>query len=363
MGKSSEYIKQRDKELRVKVRELIGTLPIYAKDFLNEKAEQNPNTARAYARDLQTFFQYLLDYSPDLKGLPVKDIPMEVLEQLSFQDINEYQNYLDINHPEVSGEVSLENSKKAIARKMSSVRGLYHFLVAHDFIRNDPTTGAIKQKFKNDDHVITRLTIEEVREYLRIIYETDIGSDFQRKKLEHTRLRDYALLYLLLHTGIRVSECVALDLKDLNFRENSLIVVRKGQKEQRLYYNDDVQLALLDYIENERPNYATDDEPALFLSIQRRRMGARAIQNMVKKYAEEIGTNKHITPHKMRSTYGTALYNETGDIRLVADVLGHANVNTTVKHYAAIEEEHRKKAAMIKPYDNVKISKKKFFEK
>ena len=86
-------------------------------------------------------------------------------------------------------------------------------------------------------------------------------------------------------------------------------------------------------------------ENALFLSTRRTRMGVQAIENMVKKYARQVTPNKKITPHKLRSTYGTALYKETGDIYLVADVLGHKDVNTTRKHYASVGDEQRRKAA------------------
>ena len=102
-------------------------------------------------------------------------------------------------------------------------------------------------------------------------------------------------------------------------------------------------------------NYITGDreastplsghEQALFLSTQRKRMGVQAVENMVKKYARQVTPNKKITPHKLRSTYGTSLYKETGDIYLVADVLGHKDVNTTKKHYAAIDDNRRRKAA------------------
>ena len=86
-------------------------------------------------------------------------------------------------------------------------------------------------------------------------------------------------------------------------------------------------------------------ENALFLSMQNRRITVRAVENLVKKYASNVTSLKKITPHKLRSTYGTALYQETGDIYLVADVLGHKDVNTTRKHYAAIEDSNRRKAA------------------
>lgn len=93
------------------------------------------------------------------------------------------------------------------------------------------------------------------------------------------------------------------------------------------------------------------DEKALFLSLKRKRMSVRSVEYMVKKFSSESVAGKKISPHKLRSTYGTALYNQTSDIRLVADVLGHKDVNTTITHYAAIDEEHRRRAAEVRPYD------------
>ena len=86
-------------------------------------------------------------------------------------------------------------------------------------------------------------------------------------------------------------------------------------------------------------------EDALFLSLQKKRMDVRSVQNLVKKYARVITPLKNISPHKLRSTFGTNLYNETGDIYLVADVLGHSDVNTTRRHYAAMSDENRRVAA------------------
>ena len=164
---------------------------------------------------------------------------------------------------------------------------------------------------------------------------------------EKTKNRDLAILTLLLGTGIRVSECVGLDIQDVDFKNNGVRVTRKGGNEMVVYFGEEVENALKTYLYTTRKNTEPlpGHENALFLSTQRRRMGVQAVENMVKKYAKEITPNKKITPHKLRSTYGTALYKETGDIYLVADVLGHKDVNTTRKHYAAIDENRRRQAA------------------
>ena len=168
----------------------------------------------------------------------------------------------------------------------------------------------------------------------------------QLKYHNKTKLRDIALLTLLLGTGIRVSECVGLDIADVDFKNNGIKIRRKGGYETVIYFGGEVADALYDYLEKRYHVIPLEGhENALFLSMQNRRITVRAVENLVKKYASNVTGLKKITPHKLRSTYGTALYQETGDIYLVADVLGHKDVNTTRKHYAALEDSRRRMAA------------------
>ena len=168
----------------------------------------------------------------------------------------------------------------------------------------------------------------------------------QQKYHERTKTRDLALLTLMLGTGIRVSECVGLNIDDIDLKNNGIKVHRKGGAEVIVYFGTEVRDALCDYLEERNGITAVaGHEEALFLSLQNKRISVRAVENLVKKYSKLVTNLKNITPHKLRSTYGTSLYRETGDIYLVADVLGHKDVNTTRKHYAAIEDDRRRKAA------------------
>ena len=137
------------------------------------------------------------------------------------------------------------------------------------------------------------------------------------------------------------------DIDDVDFKNDGITVTRKGGNQMVVYFGDEVRNALENYLETSRAATTTlsGHENALFLSTQRKRIGVQAVENMVKKYAKQVTPNKKITPHKLRSTYGTNLYKETGDIYLVADVLGHKDVNTTKKHYAAIDDSRRRMAA------------------
>ena len=199
---------------------------------------------------------------------------------------------------------------------------------------------------KIHEKAIVRLDVDEVAQLLDEVESGESLTTRQQMYHQRTKTRDLALLTLLLGTGIRVSECVGLDLDDVDFKNNGIKVHRKGGAEVIVYFSDEVMEALISYIEERRMIHPVEGHTnALFLSLQNKRITVRAVENLVKKYSKLVTNLKNITPHKLRSTYGTSLYRETGDIYLVADVLGHKDVNTTRKHYAAIEDERRRQAA------------------
>ena len=201
---------------------------------------------------------------------------------------------------------------------------------------------------KIHDKNIIRLDVNEIARLLDEVESGDKLTKHQRVYHEHTRVRDLALISVLLGTGMRVSECVGLNLTDIDFENNGLRIVRKGGNESILYFGDEVEQALRDYLEQRKQILPLEGhEDALFLSLKKSRLTVRAVENLVKKYAQTVTQLKNISPHKLRSSYGTELYNETGDIYLVADVLGHKDVNTTRKHYAQIEDSRRRSAANV----------------
>ena len=225
------------------------------------------------------------------------------------------------------------------------MRSFYSYYFKHEMIKTNPTV--LIDMPKIHEKAIVRLDADEVA--LLLDYVEHCGDTLTGQKkayYEKTKERDLALITLLLGTGIRVSECVGLDLEDLDFKNNAVKVTRKGGNEMFVYFGPEVEKALMSYLTvREKIVPVSGHEHALFYSTQRKRIGIQAVENLVKKYAREVTTAKKITPHKLRSTYGTALYQETGDIYLVADVLGHKDVNTTRKHYAAIDDARRRQAA------------------
>ena len=197
------------------------------------------------------------------------------------------------------------------------------------------------------EKAIIQLDPDEVANLLDHI--ENYGNQLTGVQLYHynkQKYRDIAMITLLLGTGVRVSELVGLNIGDVDFKNNGIRILRKGGNEMIVYFGTEVEQALKDYLEISRTAITpvAGHEEALFLSGQRKRISVDAVEKMVKKYASAISV-KTITPHKLRSTYGTALYRETGDIYLVADVLGHSDVNTTKKHYAKLSDERRRSAS------------------
>lgn len=339
------YHQKNNTENTLKLRELLKTLPPFAKDYFRSiESTTSSKTRISYAYDIRIFFRFLTEENPVYKNKEITDFTLNDLEQLSPLDIEEYQEYLKVYDTQHTRPTT--NSERGLARKMSALRSFYGYFFKRQLIEKNPSL--LVDMPKLHDKAIVRLDIDEVALLLDLI---DNGDDSmtpkQRSYFEKTRTRDLAIVTLLLGTGIRVSECVGLDIEDVDFKNNGIKVTRKGGSEMVVYFGEEVEDALKSYIYNTRVHIAAapGHEHALFYSTQRRRMGVQAIENMVKKYAQMITPNKKITPHKLRSTYGTALYKETGDIYLVADVLGHKDVNTTKKHYAAIDEDRRRKAA------------------
>lgn len=341
MGNLS-YHEQTDKENILKLRELIKTLPPFCGDFFRGIEPRTSSRTRiAYAYDLHVFFDFLHKENPALARLEINNMNLEHLEQLSVSDFEEYMEYLKYRFNEKKQEVM--NKERGIMRKISSLKSFYNYYYRNERIKNN--SAALVQLPKLHEKEIIRLDVDEVALLLDEAEQGENLTDKQKGYHRKTKLRDLALLTLLLGTGIRVSECVGLNIQDVDFKNGGIRIYRKGGKEVTVYFGTEVEDALLDFLEErDRILPEAGHEDALFLSLQRKRMAVRSVENLVKKYARIISPLKTITPHKLRSTYGTNLYRETGDIYLVADVLGHSDVNTTKRHYAALEDERRRSA-------------------
>ncbi len=339
---SMSYHDELNKKNIMHLRELLDTLPPFCGQYFRGMQEYISSRTRiAYAYDIRVFFEYLHDSNPIFKKTPIKEYPLEILDQITRLDIEEYLEHCTYYTKDGKEYMNDERGK---SRKLASLRSFYNYFYRNEMIEKNPA--ALVPMPKLHEKEIVRLDPDEVAILLDTVENGDKLTKKQLQYHEKTKIRDIALLTLLLGTGIRVSECVGIDIQDIDFNNNGIKIRRKGGYEAVIYFGSEVETALLDYLEQREHIIPVDGhENALFLSMQNKRITVRAVENLVKKYSSLVTNLKKITPHKLRSTYGTSLYKETGDIYLVADVLGHKDVNTTRKHYAALEEDRRRMAA------------------
>lgn len=339
---ADDYFRQRDYNNMLKLRRLRRELPPFCDDFFRGIENTTSLLTRVgYAYDLRIFFDFLINIIDKFEDRSARDLTINDLDKITLDDLEffvENLSYYSYNGKEYS------DNERAKARKIATIRSFFKYFYNKSLLEKD--IAAKIRMPKLHDKPIIRLDVDEVADLLDVVdgsVDNDAFNPHQKKYLEHTKIRDTAILTLMLGTGIRVSECVGLNLADIDFRNNAFTVTRKGGNKTILYFSDEVAETLSAYMEY-RVKIVVDTS-ALFLSMQNKRISVRAVQLMVKKYSSVVTPLKKITPHKLRSTYGTNLYQETGDIYVVADVLGHKDVNTTKKHYAALSEDIRKNAA------------------
>ncbi len=340
----STYFDERNEKNIAAIDKLLRELPDFAWEFnVGISMRTTPLTRLGYLRDIRVFCDYLVKRRFGKKT--VKDISVSDLDRLTPTDVEAYIDYLSAYTLDGKKYSCKDYAKE---RKVSSLRALFKYFYKKEKLSSDIMSKVDSPK----THLkpIVRLDVDEVVE---ILDEAENGENLTgRQKAFHkkTSVRDEAMLSLFLGTGIRISECVGLNRDDVNFNDNSFVVTRKGGDSAILYFSDEVANSLkryLDWLDGEIAEKTpfglrVTDKDALFVSSKGTRITPRAVEMMVKKYASVTTPFKRITPHKLRSTYGTNLYRETHDIFVVADVLGHKDVNTTRKHYAAMSEDIRR---------------------
>lgn len=341
------YAEEMQKKEIVRLRGIQKDLPPFTKQFFRGIANRlSTKTMLSYAYDLRVFFSYIYQEHEELANISVEDLSLSDLEKITSEDIDGYLEYLsyytrpDYKNPDIMIEIT--NSEKGKARKLATVRSMYHFFCKREKINKNPAIVVDVPRVKQKP--IVRLVGDELPNFLDTVEQGRCDKNQKGTRNKQYIKRDTALVTLLLGTGMRVSECVGIDITDFDFTENSVCVRRKGGNEAILFFNEEVAKAVLDYLDERRDAKTKEEnEKAFFLSNQGKRLCVRRVQILIKEYAETM-TGKKITPHKLRSTFGTNLYQETGDIYLVATILGHNDVNTTKRHYAQIEESQRRKA-------------------
>ncbi|MDR0840897.1 MAG: tyrosine-type recombinase/integrase [Christensenellaceae bacterium] len=335
----SEY-----KKTMLKLRELLAELPPFCAEFFRGIEHETLVRSRyAYAIDFRTFFTFLIQ-EPEFSTDSIRSLTLPDLDRVTVSTVESYLSYISFYNDDANNEVL--NGERAKKRKLSSLRALYKYFCKKEKLKTNAPSLVDLPVVR--DKAIVRLEPDEVANLLDIVQEGEGLSETQKRYHKRTQVRDLAILTLFLGTGIRISELVGINMDDVNFSANEFTILRKGGKQDILVFGEEARAALLAYmLEREGISPQPGHEEALFLSLQNKRITVRAVENLVQKYARLATPLKKISPHKLRSTYGTMLYRETGDIYLVADVLGHKDVNTTRKHYAAVSEDRRRIAAKV----------------
>jgi integrase/recombinase XerC len=288
------------------IKEHLESQPMILKDYMLSIKKKTSSTRKAYLRYLIQYVDYM--ESQNIKLTDV--IPMY---------IDRYIEY-----------ISEGNGPCIVNAKLSAVISFYNFLEENGLVQKNPCPPSKKLKVDEKETVVY-MTEREVRK---------IKSNVTYNQ---NSVRDNCIVTLGIATGLRVSAIVNIDIEDIDFDNKTIKVIEKGDKERIVYIGDNTINSIKQWIEVRRKKIGTDSG-ALFISNKNKRISVRRVEEMIQAASQNI--DKHITPHKMRSTCAMKLYNKTGDIYLTAQQLGHKNIKNTMI-YAKSTEEKRREAALI----------------
>lgn len=331
---------------RVELEKRIIHMPWYVEQFINYKLpDLSPSSLLEYVRDYETFFSWML--AEGLSGAQaIKDIPLEDLEKLRMENIDNYKMFL-------ATKKEMANSRTTISRKLSSLRSLFHYLsqIAEDenfyplLKRNVMAKVSIKRVHKPKDTAAKLegklLQEEEIWEFIDYVqhgYGQDIANNKQALyHYELNKVRDTCIISLILNSGLRVSEVVNLNVEDIDLKKRVAHVLRKGSLEEEfktpVYFRMEAMEHLVNYLKIRESQYKPPkNEKALFLALangkkEGSRMTKRAIQEMVIKYAKRFG-KPSLSVHKLRHSFATDYYLRN-DLYKTQEQLGHASIDTT----------------------------------
>lgn len=321
-----------------------NSLPKFMKDyFIYLKGSVAVSTRLAYLVDIQFFCSYLVEMQELTSAKDIKDISLEEFNKIKARDVNLFLgDYCTRYYKQTSKNTLIfENNNRALARKKSSISTLFKFMYRNEQLDNNITDGFNPIKLpKPQPDAIKRLEIDEVAKMLDSVENGDGLTEKEKVYWKKTKLRDKAILALFVTYGLRLNELRELNISSFNFSRGEFKIYRKRGKEVLMPINHTCELVIKDYIYNERPqSELLNDEykDALFLSLQNKRLTAKAIRQLVKKYTSismDTSRDNGYSPHKLRATAATSLIQNGFSIYDVQNLLDHDNVTTT-QLYAA----------------------------
>ena len=272
--------------------------PSFLNSFLDYTAtilNKSPNTIKEYNYDLNNFLKFILYHfkltnEKDIKNINIHDMTIETIKKITLDDIHAYLFYLKNNY----------QSKAATrARKVASIRVFFNYLTSKtNLLEKNPAQNL--ETPKQDKRIPKYLSLDDSKKLLEIAMSDD----------DRNKERDYAIITLFLNCGMRLSELVGINISDINFKDEKLNVIGKGNKERTIYLNKACINAINSYMKvRPRDAVKTDSRDALFLSERRERISNRTVQYIVKQELKKAGldTNKY-SAHKLRHTAATLMY-------------------------------------------------------
>lgn len=304
-----------DRRTETNIKNMISTSPSIIHEYYYYLSDKTSKTKKAYIQHALRFLDYI-DYSSSTD-----------FQSISTLIINQFIDSIKID------DNGKQRSQSWIANIYYGISNFFDFLVDSNNV-NYNICKKIKAPKNNVEKEMDYLTEDDIK---KIKYNIRHSS---RKKWKS---RDMAIFLLGCGTGLRVSSISEIDIDDIDFDNNKIIVTEKGNKTRPCFLPDKVMIAIKIWI-CDRERMVEDNNRALFISQKKQRMSVSAIEDMIKKFAKDIG--KHITPHTMRHTFGTIVYEDTGDLYLTAEAMGHKNIKNTMI-YAKVSEKKRKEAAAV----------------
>lgn len=356
------YEQLKNEEYRQKTRALLDELPDYCTSYANALTDKQPRTKLSYLQDLRVFFEFLKQRNPKCVDVDVVDIEINVLDNLSREDMLEYNEWLEsYNMLDTKGkERHYANSAAGRKRKLSSLRSFYDFLCnTAEYISNNPTLKiAMPKVHEKEIRTVESDELPAILKAFELEYENAKKLYIDTPEDKRTRRiivgpaivkRDLAIFLLFLGTGLRISELVGINTLDVKWDTGRVNIVRKGGDYDHIYMPDNVLDAVADYYCNYREVFEPfSEDDALFLSNKHCRITTEHIETRFRYYVQAaLGKNTGLTPHKLRATFGTNYYRATGDIYATASVMGHKSVETTRKHYAKPSEKAKEQMKNI----------------
>lgn len=350
---SDFYKHTKNDVLRQKVDTMLQSLPQFCRVYVNgREGAVAAQTMYIYVQRIQVFFGYLKEVHPAFTS----QITLDDLSQLNLHDFEDFAHWLRMGH--ASDDSS--KSERTVNNYLTAISSMYDYFIRSGDLTMNPAALVERKKIRKSRHVV-HLDESGQESFLETVSNGVGLTDVQRRYFGKLSVRDTAICMVLLRTGIRVSELVGLNLEDLDLSKNSLQILRKRDKTDTVYFDDETHDVLDAYLQERQVYQPAKSEKALFLVSQGRyrgkRLSVRSVQILVKKYAMASAPNlgPKITPHKLRATFAADMLEATGgDLNLVQQALDHERPETTVIYLDERQKKLQESRNLISDYKKSK---------